>query len=189
MAKKKRILYTNRPWEATGICSGCRLCELYCSLQHIGAFNPKRARIKVVELATGIDVPVTCQQCEDPPCQAACCFEAIVFDETLKIAVVKEEKCTGCQACAGACPYGAIIMDPQTKKALKCDLCGGDVPACVAICPSHVLGALDNVAAAEHVRRRFATVLAQSDELMRYQPKGEDPIYKLQEKKAVHDEH
>jgi Fe-S-cluster-containing hydrogenase component 2 len=148
-------------------------------------FNPKRARVKIVELSTGIDVPVTCQQCQDPPCLAACNFDAITFDENLKIAVVDEEKCTGCRACAGACPYGAITMDPQTKKALKCDLCGGEEPACVAICPSKVLKSLDDVEAAEYARRRFATLLAQSDELLRYQPKGEDPIYKLLEKKEV----
>jgi Fe-S-cluster-containing hydrogenase component 2 len=69
MAKKRRIVYTNRPWEATGICSGCRSCELWCSLHHTGAFNPHRARIRMVELGTGVDIPVTCQQCEDPACQ------------------------------------------------------------------------------------------------------------------------
>ena len=94
MAKKRRIVYTNRPWEATGICSGCRLCELYCSLQANGAFNPYRSRVRVVEMATGIDIPVTCQQCPDPACQTACEFDAIVFDTKLKIVVVSEENCT-----------------------------------------------------------------------------------------------
>ena len=184
MAKKKRIVYTNRPWEATGICSGCKLCELYCSLQHNGAFNPRRSRIRVVELGTGLDVPVTCQQCQDPPCLSACKFEAIVFDEKLKIAVVDQDKCTGCRDCTGACPYGIITMDPQTHKALKCDLCGGASPACVDICPSKVLGALGDVEAGEHARMRFAALLAASDEASRFQPKGEEPIYKFMERKG-----
>jgi len=184
MAKRKRIVYTNRPWEATGICSGCKLCELYCSLHHNGAFNPRRARIRVVELGTGIDVPVTCQQCQDPACRAACRFEAIEFDDRLKIVVVNQDKCTGCQDCVGACPYGIITIDPISHKAIKCDLCGGAEPACVAICPSHVLAALDDAAAGEYNRRRFAALLAFDDEAERYRPGGEEPTFKKLEKRS-----
>ena len=184
MAKKRRIVYTNRPWEATGICSGCRLCELYCSLQANGAFNPYRSRVRVVEMATGIDIPVTCQQCPDPACQAACEFDAIVFDPKLKIVVVNEENCTSCQACVGACPYGIITMDPVSNKAIKCDLCDDSEPACVAICPSRVLGALDDPAVAEFNRRRTAALLAIEDELLRGRPGGEDPVMKKLEKKG-----
>ncbi len=183
MAKKKRIVYTNRPWEATGICSGCKLCELWCSLQHNGAFNPARARIRVVELGTGVDVPVTCQQCTDPACQASCNFEAIVYDDKLKIVLVDDGKCTGCRDCVGACPFGIITIDPQTKKALKCDLCGTEDPVCVAKCPSRVLGALGDLEAGEYNRRRFATLLAAEDETLRYVPGGEEPIEKKLEKR------
>jgi len=178
MARKKRIIYTNRPWEATGICSGCKLCELYCSLQHNGAFNPHRSRIKIVEAATGVDIPVTCQQCHDPACQASCRFDAIVYDEKLKIVVVDEEKCTSCRACVGACPFGIITMDPVTNKAIKCDLCGGEKPACVTICPSFVLGALNDEEVSEYNRRRYASILAFDDEVHRSMPSGEDAIMK-----------
>jgi carbon-monoxide dehydrogenase iron sulfur subunit len=184
MAKKKRIIYTTRPWEATGICSGCRLCEFYCSLHHNGAFNPYRSRVRVVEMATGVDIPVTCQQCQDPACQAACDVNAIVYDKKRKIVVVDEEKCTSCRACVGACPYGIITMDPVTDKAIKCDLCGDDEPACVEICPSRVLGALDDLEVAECNRRRYAALLAADDEIMRSKPGGEDPIMKKLEKKG-----
>ena len=184
MATKKRIVYTNRPWEATGICSGCRSCELWCSLHHTGGFNPHRARIRVVEMGTGIDIPVTCQQCHAPPCREACRFDAIVLNEALEVAVVDEEACTGCRACVGACPYGIITMDPVTDKAIKCDLCGGEEPVCVAICPSNVLGALDDVEVSEYNRRRYAAVLAFDDETQRYTPGGEDPIMKKLERKG-----
>jgi len=184
MAKKKRIVYTNRPWEATGICSGCRLCELWCSVTKNGAFNPRRSRVRVVELGTGIDIPVTCQQCEDPACEASCKFEAVVYNEKLKIVEVDEDKCTGCQACVGACPYGIITIDPATQKAIKGDLCGGEEPVCVAMCPSNVLAALDDLGAAEYNRRRFAAVLAFDDEAQRYMPGGEEPIQKKLEKRG-----
>jgi len=184
MAKKRRILYTNRPWEATGICSGCRLCELYCSLQHTGAFNPLRSRIRLVEMATGIDIPVTCQQCQNPACQAACQFDALVFDRQLNIVTVNEEKCTGCRECVGACPFGIITMDPVEGKAIKCDLCKGQEPVCVAICPSNVLGAADNVEASEYNRRRFAALLATDDDHLRSSPAGENPVMKNPERKG-----
>lgn len=184
MAMKKRIVYTNRPWEATGICNGCHLCEFYCSLQHTGAFNPARSRIRVVELATGVDIPVTCQQCQDPACRSACEVDAVVYDAKQKIVVIDEDKCTGCRACVGACPYGIIMMDPISSKAVKCDLCGGDEPACVDICPSRVLEALDDLECAEFNRRKFASILAAEDEIMRCKPGGEDPIMKKLEQKG-----
>jgi len=68
MAKKRCIVYTNRPWEATGICSECHLCELWCSLKNAGSFNPHRARLRLVEMGAGVDIPVTYQQCQDPAC-------------------------------------------------------------------------------------------------------------------------
>ena len=184
MAKKRRIVYTNRPWEATGICSGCHSCELWCSLQHNGTFNPHRARIRVVELGTGVDIPVTCQQCEDPACKKACRFDAIVENEKLKIMVVDDEKCTGCQACVGACPFGIITMDPVTKKAIKCDLCGGEEPACVDICPSNVLKGLNDVEVSEYNRIRYAGILAFDDEIRRHMPGGEEPVMKGLERKG-----
>ncbi|MHB0870588.1 MAG: 4Fe-4S dicluster domain-containing protein [Chloroflexota bacterium] len=184
MAKKSRIVYTSRPWEATGLCSGCRLCELYCSLQHTRAFNPHRARLRIVEVATGVEVPVTCQQCQDPACQAACPSDAIVYDERLKVVVVDEGNCSGCEACVGACPYGIILMDPVAGVAIKCDMCGGEEAACVAVCPSNVLAALDDGGVAEYSRRRYAALLASDDELRRGKPGGEEPILKRLERRG-----
>ena len=106
------------------------------------------------------------------------------MNEKLKIVVVDEEKCTSCRACVGACPYGIITMDPVDNKAIKCDLCNGDEPACVAICPSFVLGALDDLEVSEYNRRRYAAVLAADDDLLRSKPGGEDPIMKKLERRG-----
>ena len=175
---KRRVLYLSLPDKADRICSGCETCQLMCSLQNTGAFNPKKSRIKVVPLSVGITIPITCQQCEDPWCQRACPEKAIVRHKKLNLVVVDEKKCTGCAACIGACPFGIMAYDPERKKAMKCDLCGGD-PACVKYCPSQVLVLAGNQESAEIRRRRFAAVLANEDATARHNIAGAEQIKTL----------
>ena len=176
--RKYRILYISRPDQADRICSGCETCQLMCSLENTGAFNPKKSRIKVVPLSVGITIPITCQQCEDPWCQRACPEKAIVQHKKLNILVVDEKKCTGCAACIGACPFGIMVYDPEKRKALKCDLCGGN-PACVQYCPSKVLVLADHQRSAEIRRRRFASILANEDATARHNIAGAEQIKTL----------
>jgi anaerobic carbon-monoxide dehydrogenase iron sulfur subunit len=175
---KRRVLYLSQPDQADRICSGCETCQLMCSLQNIGAFNPKKSRIKVIPLSVGITIPITCQQCEDPWCQRACPEKAIVQHKKLNLVVVDEKKCTGCAACIGACPFGIMVYDPEKKKAIKCDLCGG-TPACVQYCPSKVLTLADNQDSAEIRRRRFAATLANEDATARHNIAGAEQIKTL----------
>ncbi|MBI5967978.1 MAG: 4Fe-4S dicluster domain-containing protein [Deltaproteobacteria bacterium] len=175
---KRRVLYVSLPDQADRICSGCETCQLMCSLQHNGAFNPKKSRIKVVPLSVGISIPVTCQQCEDPWCQQACPEKAIISLKRMNLVIVDEKKCTGCMACIGACPYGIMVYDPEKKKALKCDLCGGD-PACVQYCPSKVLVLADHQRSAEVRRQRFAAILANEDATVRHNIAGAQQIKTL----------
>jgi carbon-monoxide dehydrogenase iron sulfur subunit len=175
---KRRVLYISLPDHAERICSGCETCQLMCSLEHNGSFNPKKARIKVTHLSVGITIPVTCQQCEDPWCQRACPEKAIVQHPKLDLVVVDEKKCTGCAACIGACPFGIMVYDPEAKKAIKCDLCGGN-PACVQYCPSKVLVMAGNRESAEIRRRRFAAILANEDASARHNIAGAEQIKTL----------
>lgn len=115
-------------------CTGCRYCEIICSLFHEKKVNPRKARIKIIsKLLEGIDEPKVCHQCINPPCLKACPREAIKIDETLKIPIVFEDKCIGCKACVEACPFGEMFFDDERHVALKCDLCGGD-PQCIKFC-------------------------------------------------------
>ena len=175
---RRRVLYVSLPDQADRICSGCETCQLMCSLQNTGAFNPKKSRIKVVPLSVGITIPVTCQQCEEPWCQRACPEKAIVPHKKMNLVVVDERKCTGCMACIGACPYGIMVYDPENKKALKCDLCGGD-PACVQYCPSKVLVLADHPRSAEVRRQRFAAILASENATARHNIAGAQQIKNL----------
>ncbi len=115
-------------------CTGCRLCELVCSVMHHGVSNPARSRIKVIKWeAEGIYVPTVCQQCEDAPCMTSCPAKAIFRDPETEAVMVDYSKCIGCKFCVAVCPFGAMGYNPTDKKVFKCDLCNGD-PQCVRFC-------------------------------------------------------
>ena len=118
------------------VCTGCMECEKACSARHSVKRRSARPRIQV--LGGGSDsknfyFPVTCQQCSDPPCMAACPREAIHRDPELGSIVLDENLCVGCKMCVSACPSGAMGFDTDLGLAYKCDLCAGD-PQCAAVC-------------------------------------------------------
>lgn len=114
-------------------CTGCRNCELACSVRNRNTFSPALARIRVVrDEARGLVVPVVCLQCEEPLCRDACPVGAIV-EGVSGVLTVNQDLCIGCGNCVTACVYGGIVLEPVSRRAIKCDLCGGD-PACVEAC-------------------------------------------------------
>jgi len=119
-------------------CTGCRLCELACSLKNTGEFNPARARIQVIGFDEMFTLSVMCFQCEKPYCAEVCPASAIIRDEVSGIVRVLKERCTGCKICTLACPFGNVVVDSQEKVAVKCELCDGE-PECVLFCPTRAL--------------------------------------------------
>ena len=97
-------------------CTGCRLCELVCSVMHDGISNPSRSRIKVIKWeAEGLYIPMSCQQCQDAPCMNVCPVKAISRDEDLARVMVDYDVCIGCRACVSACPFGAMSFNVIDK--------------------------------------------------------------------------
>ncbi|RLB08199.1 MAG: 4Fe-4S dicluster domain-containing protein [Deltaproteobacteria bacterium] len=140
-------------------CTGCRLCELICSVKHEGVSNPSRSRIKIMKWESeGLYVPMSCQQCQDAPCVAVCPVKALTRDETLGRIVVDYDVCIGCRACVAVCPFGAMGFDHIDRKVIKCDLCDGD-PQCVRFC---------EVGALEYVEAERVSVLKQRDAAQRF---------------------
>jgi Fe-S-cluster-containing hydrogenase component 2 len=117
-----------------GVCVGCQLCELACSLTHEGIINPYLSRIKVTQIREeGILEPTICHHCNPAPCEQSCPTKALFWASNLPGVVLFDEgKCTSCYNCVHACPFGAIQIGPRGQ-VLKCDLCGGN-PACVSVC-------------------------------------------------------
>jgi len=127
-------------------CTGCRVCEKVCVIQHEGELNPETSRIKVFQFYPGpIDVPIVCQYCEDRPCVSACPTEALTYDAKAFMMKIDEKLCTACKACNQACidsgRGGCITFHPTKGTAQICDLCGGD-SQCAKYCPNNVLTSL-----------------------------------------------
>ena len=139
-------------------CTGCRSCEIACSLKHAQVSNPARSRIRVVNWKPARRfLPVACQHCEDAPCLKACPQEAISRDADLDQVVIDYAKCVGCRTCFYACPFGAMQFDGDRGRPFKCDLCGGE-PLCVAVCEDNALTYADPTAVTYPRAREMARV-------------------------------
>jgi Fe-S-cluster-containing dehydrogenase component len=164
-------------------CIGCRRCVYACVEENNQSRDPQVHWIRVLQMEKerGIDfrdanpyyqpaevpepghfyVPVSCQQCRNPPCVKTCPTGA-TWAEPDGIVVIDYDWCIGCRCCMAACPYGArhfnwatpgIPRDevntathylgnrPRPKGVVeKCTFCiqrvrDGRYPACVEVCP------------------------------------------------------
>ena len=124
------MLWIKRNYE---LCSGCRRCEIACSLFHEGRIWPEASRVRVFMFVPGVEVPHLCFQCEDYPCVEACPAEALSVDEKTGAVKVEVSKCTACGVCVEACPGRVPHLHPSGNYMVICDLCNGQ-PKCVEAC-------------------------------------------------------
>jgi len=124
-------------------CTGCRQCELVCSVANEGVSNPSRSRISVIKWESeGLYIPMSCQQCEDAPCMSICPVKAISRDRELDYVKIDYDGCIGCRTCVAVCPFGAMGFDVIDKKVFKCNLCDGE-PQCVRFCEVKAIDYVD----------------------------------------------
>jgi benzoyl-CoA reductase subunit BamC len=108
-------------------CTGCKLCEVACSLKHTGAINPWRSRIRVFSFEE-FCIPVIA----GPYTEAACNSKDNMFMEGKEI--------DGCVPCRASCPTKSTFKEPDTAIPLKCDFCGDPPdPECVKWCEPDAL--------------------------------------------------
>jgi anaerobic dimethyl sulfoxide reductase subunit B len=130
-------------------CIKCWSCEVACKQWHgIKAGTVKLRRVEEITSGTYPDVErtfksVSCLHCPKPRCIEVCPQGAITKRPEDGIVVVDREKCIGCKLCYDACPVHAPQYDEDGLMS-KCDLClerlaKGEVPVCVATCPTGAL--------------------------------------------------
>ncbi len=125
------------------LCTSCLQCEMACSFENEGVFNPAKSRIKIFEFEHGARaIPYTCTQCSEAWCLHACPVEAITKNAETGAMEVNEATCVGCKVCTIACPFGTINYNHDSGKVQKCDLCQGN-PACAEACPTGAIQYVD----------------------------------------------
>ncbi len=120
------------------LCVSCRICEMSCSLEKAGMFNPVKARIWIQKNKKDQYAPMICRQCKNASCEKACPVEGekpLKQDKDTGLVSLSLENCTSCYECVKACAFEAMRIDPHTGQVFKCDLCDGD-PECVKWCPT-----------------------------------------------------
>jgi len=115
------------------LCTGCRMCEMACSIHHTHMAQSTQLRIRVAYESDASFSPVPCIHCEEAFCMDVCPVNALVRDGDTAVIRVVDEDCIACMLCVDACPYGGITYSEDKGVVIKCDLCGGD-PACAAYC-------------------------------------------------------
>ena len=67
------------------LCTGCGICEMVCSAEKEGIFQPELSRIHLALVNEKTAMSIACRFCEDTPCIEACPREALTMDEAIGI--------------------------------------------------------------------------------------------------------
>lgn len=152
LTEKREAIWIARDFSR---CSGCRRCEIACSLFHENRIWPEASRIRVFMLVPGVEFPHFCVQCEDYPCVEACPTNALSVSRNTGAVLVDADTCVGCGNCIEACPGRIPHMHPTENRVLICDLCSGD-PQCVKVCQEGLWNVLSIVPRRDHFYKLYA---------------------------------
>jgi anaerobic carbon-monoxide dehydrogenase iron sulfur subunit len=157
-------------------CSGCRICELVCSIKHFGVNNPKKSAIRVLTTYPHpvVRMPIVCCQCKKAACASVCPVDALSYKDG--VVELDESACISCYKCVGACPFGSMYAHEDCDVPIKCDMCEGK-PECVTNCPKGAIKLLPTDILGES--KRINNVLS-------YTQMKEIEFYDKGEKKVIH---
>jgi len=146
-------------------CTGCRTCEVVCSITHSGELDLGKSRIRIVKWEEkGIDVPVVCQHCDIAVCMENCPTGALSLDDLSGSVLYRKDNCIGCKLCMLSCPCGGISLD-KDGGVLKCDLCQGQT-YCAQFCSAGAIAYVPDDQASERCRREAAAAFVRQTEVL-----------------------
>lgn len=119
-------------------CTGCRTCELACSMVKGSGGALGQSRIHIHTTGKDKYMQMTCLQCVEAACAKVCPTQALQRNSQTGAIELLAERCIGCAICEAACPFGHITFDRDSGLPHKCDLCSGE-PACARFCPHNAL--------------------------------------------------
>src|SRR4030042_2573674 len=104
-------------------CSGCHLCEMVCSLFHLGIINTEKSAIRIHkdDLETSLNTPALCRQCKEMKCFNG---EKVIHPQERKKFIWNKTR-------AEHCPFDALSV--LGEEAFHCVLCSRN-PQCVKVC-------------------------------------------------------
>jgi formate dehydrogenase iron-sulfur subunit len=139
-------------------CTGCERCVDACI--EVNGTDPLKAQVdrvaakdglsenrllSLVGVAPGRFARMSCMQCVEPSCVAACLVGGITKTPQGPV-VYDPDKCIGCRYCMLACPFHVprYEWDQPIPYMKKCTMCAGRQaeglePACVDACPNDAL--------------------------------------------------
>jgi Fe-S-cluster-containing dehydrogenase component len=131
-----------------GKCIGCHSCEIGWQLENDA---PPGVRLRLVRShekgrfpdVNPLSVSTACFHCADPSCVSACPAGALKRRSDGVVEHIRS-RCIGCAYCIQACPFHVPKASPAQQTMRKCGFCAhridrGNVPACVAKCPTGAL--------------------------------------------------
>jgi carbon-monoxide dehydrogenase iron sulfur subunit len=162
------------------LCSGCRICELTCAIEHFGVNNPKKSAIRVLVTYPHpvVRMPIICSQCKVPVCADICPVDALSRENG--VVQLDKDGCISCMKCVEACPFGAIYAHADVDYPIKCDMCNG-APKCVEKCPKGAIRLIPEQALGESKRLSNVLSYAHMKEI-EYMEKGEKRIIRYAER-------
>jgi Fe-S-cluster-containing dehydrogenase component len=120
-------------------CSGCRLCQQICTIEHFKEINPRKAALAIEPRfpQPGYFVPKVCVQCGK--CMEACPVGAIRREDNGAY-VIDPETCTDCGMCVEACPFGVVFTHPTAQTPIICNFC----MRCTEVCNTGAIVGVDD---------------------------------------------
>jgi Fe-S-cluster-containing hydrogenase component 2 len=117
-------------------CTGCKLCQQICAINHFSEINPKKSSIyiKAAFPDPGVFTPHVCTQCGE--CEDNCLMGAI--SRKGDGYEIDPDVCTFCLSCVDMCTAKVLRVHDDEETPIICDLC----LKCVEVCHSGALTAV-----------------------------------------------